>query len=495
MNWIRNKWLDLVVWVINRYDGAVFSTDRTWRSNPVQSAREDITRATRETLQGKARDFERNSDLFNKLADLWEQYTVGTGLQFYATTTNPVWNTLADATWERWKPFADISSLFGFDNLQGVIARSWFVDGEVFVILTRGDGGRPRIQILEGHLCKTPESLKEQEGKTIVDGIQVDKNGRPVKYWFEIDKEKPVAFPAFSVVHIFEPSRPGQMRGIPYVTCSANTLEDLADLQKLEMGAAKLAAEIGNVETNASGELDALAARRQRLNITSQNSTGQNITRSTDQFYSVSLGTRNIALKTGDSIKNFQVERPSIATREFWRKLEEKVCAGCGIPLVLVYPDSMQGTVYRGSVDSAAAFFRCKCAVLAGHFKRIREYVLNAEGAFFQDLGNRPNDWQSVDYLPPAAPNTDIGYNSQAAIAELEAGLKSWDDILLPQGRRAEPILRRKAILASLVHKLATEFKLDPSEISTTIIDRPERIETQQHEAESSGDYPITEET
>jgi hypothetical protein len=152
--------------------------------------------------------------------------------------------------------------------------------------------------------------------------------------------------------------------------------------------------------------------------------------------------------------------------------LQEKVCCAAGIPLVAVLPDSMQGTVFRGSMDSANAFFRCKTSVLATYFKRIREYVLNMEGSFFPPLGSRPSDWQSCDYLPPSGINTDIGYNSAADINELTAGLKSWDDILLPQGRKAEPVLRRKAELQLYIKTLAAKLSKNADGITIT----PEEI-------------------
>jgi len=448
--------------VTNRYEAAAWSPTRSWLPGSLATAREDISKYDREGVVVKSRYFEKESDLYNKLADLWEQYTVGTGLQFYATSSDEKWNKLADGAWEKWKPFADISSRFHFDTLQGVLARAMFVDGEVFVILTKGQGNRARIQILEGPLCKTPDSLKSREGKDIIDGIRVDANGRPEEYFFVLDKDKPpVSFPAFAVEHLFEPSRPGQMRGLPPATCALNTLHDLFDLHTLEMQCAKMASEIANVETNAAGELDATANRRSRLGYQPTGAEGTASTRPTFADYNLSIGGKNIGMKTGDKLDQFMITRPTVVTQAYWTKLEEKVCSGAGTPLVMVYPDSMQGTVYRGSLDAAAAFYRCKSAVIAGFIRRIREFVLNAEGAIFTPLANRPPDWQSADYQPPAAPNTDVGYNSAAAIADLKAGIKNWDDILLPQGRKAETVLRRKAALQVMIKKLAAEFSKD----------------------------------
>ena len=68
-----------------------------------QDARLDLTKATRERLQSYSRDWDCNSPLYSKLADTWEQYTVGTGIQFSSASSDPEWNKAADDVWNRTK--------------------------------------------------------------------------------------------------------------------------------------------------------------------------------------------------------------------------------------------------------------------------------------------------------------------------------------------------------------------------------------------------------
>lgn len=458
--------------IFNCYEAARFSMERSWLRTTLQDARLDLSKSTREVLQAKSRYWERNSDLYSKLAQLWEQYTVGQGLQFFASTSDQKWNTIADRAWEMWKPFADVSSRLGFDNLQGNITTNWFIDGEVFVLLTRDPvSNRPRIQLIEAHRCKTPDARQSDEGKTIIDGIEVDPNGRPIAYWFLFGETEMRKFDAFSVVHIFEPSRPGQMRGIPYITSALNILHDLDDLQVLEMRHKKVVSENSLNVYTATGEMPVgmgFGGGKFRDVTGTAAATGLPTTEQRVTYYKNAYGGRvNVAMH-GDKIEEQSSDRPNVATRDYWRMLEERVCTAGQSVLVLVRPDSMQGTTYRGTMDCVSSNYKLKTSLLATYLKRIREYVLNMEGSFFPPLGNRPPDWQQCEYLPPAAPNTDVGYNSQAAIAELEAGLKSWDDILMPQGRKAEPILRRKAQLQYFIKKLALETSKNPEGIEVT---------------------------
>jgi hypothetical protein len=257
-------------------------------------------------------------------------------------------------------------------------------------------------------------------------------------------------------------------------------------LQILEMRHKKVVSENSLNVFTATGDLPPgmNAATGRFRDVAGATASGATTTEKRLEYYKSAYGGRvNVAMH-GDKIEEQTSDRPNVATRDYWRMLEEKVCCATGVPLVIALPDSMQGTVYRGSLDAANAFFRCKTSVLATYFKRIREYVLNMEGSFFPPLGNRPPDWQSCDYLPPAAVNTDIGYNSAANINELTAGLKSWDDILLPQGRKAEPVLRRKAELQLYIKRLAANLsnnsdgiEISPAEIaSLDIIQPPEDL-------------------
>lgn len=456
----------------NRYEGVQRSTERSRITAPVQHVRLDITRFTRIELVRKSRYFEKNSELYNKLADVWEQYTVGTGLQFFPTSSDTNWNPIAALTWESWKPMADVSSRFGFDNLQGVISRATFIDGEVFLLLTRDlSSNRPRFQLIEGNFCETPPQQQGREGKSIVDGVEVDPNGRPVGYWFQMDTNSFRYFDAWQVIHIFEPSRPGQVRGIPYIACAINTLHDMDDLALLEMRHAKVVAQNSLIVKTANGDLPA----NMRANYVSEKFGNGQVASApgvTDEqrreFYQSGTGARvNVAMH-GDDISEFVSDRPSVATREYWRILAEKVCAGVGIPYILVYPDSMQGTVYRGALDCANAFFRSKSSVFATHFQRLYEFVINAEASFVPGLAKRPVDWRKTSYRAPRAVNVDIGRNSAARIAELAAGFTTWTGVAAELGLDGRQLLTEKADELVFIRNLATPRQLKPEQIAAS---------------------------
>jgi capsid protein len=230
--------------VFNRHPATEWSPTRSHIWHGYDDARKDLCASDRKELQRLARYFESCSAIVNRMADLWECYVVGAqGLQIFPASSSEDWNNRALTQFNLWKPFADIASREGWDTSQGRIVRSWFVDGEVFVILTK-EGPFSRIQLVEAHRCLSPDG----ERPNVHDGVEVDANGRPIAYWFRVgDTEKITPIDASYVVHIFEPSRPGQLRGIPLISCVLNDLRDLSDLQILEMRAAKQSARIVSI--------------------------------------------------------------------------------------------------------------------------------------------------------------------------------------------------------------------------------------------------------
>jgi capsid protein len=267
------------------------------------------------------------------------------------------------------------------------------------------------------------------------------------------------------VVHIYEPNRPGQLRGLPFVSAVINDLHDLDDLQKLEMEACKLGASVAQIVKTVSGEVQASSLRSGGISQTTQNTA--------ENYYEQVFGSSVKVLKNGDSFEQFATERPGVNMREYWRQLTEKVCAGVGIPYVLVYPESMQGTVYRGALDMSAVWFKSRHQVMSSAARRIYEYVMEYAIKTDPTLNDAPSDWYEVAITAPRSPNVDVGRNSAAQLAELEAGILTYDEVYGARGLDWRSALEAKAQQALFVRQLADKYGVDVSEISVIQKERP----------------------
>ena len=113
-------------------------------------------------------------------------------------------------------------------------------------------------------------------------------------------------------------------------------------------------------------------------------------------------------------------------------------------------------------------------------------------------LADAPDDWFKCHVIPPRAVNVDVGYTSEAKIAELNAGLTDYDSVAGAHGGTAEVIFRRKARQIALIKKIADEettrsgFEVKPEEIAGNLADILEKMAMAQAASEPEGDEPPT---
>lgn len=418
------------LFVSNRYEGAYQTQGRSLIPAANQSIRREMPPLVRSVLVSKANHFEQNNPMVNRWADLFEAYTVGRGMVYHPASSDRDWNAKAKVEWDYWSRLPDIASRHSLATIESLVARTWFVQGECFIHLTKGAPGIPRIEIFEGKTVATPTKLASDE--SVVDGVRLDPYGRPVAYF--VGKEKrdgTIAdfreVSADHIIHVFEPSRPGQVRGLPFIYPVISILHDLEDLQILEMKAARQAARIAIKKKIGSGEVDVEQLLRSGGTVESTSDPDR------VRYYHESIGGEELILKHGDEVEQFRSDRPSVVTMDAWRMMKADACAGVGIPYVLVFPDSMQGTVYRGSLDMASAWFQARHLVLADAFARVYEYVIGVKKSSV--LSGAPKDCGLVKIHPPKSPNVDVGRNSQALLSEVAAGIKSPQAVIGADGR------------------------------------------------------------
>lgn len=459
--------------LVNRYEAGVrWSPHRSWLPGYVQDARFDADQMTRWEIVRKSRYFERNSALLNRLADLFEQFVVGAGgLQLMPASSDEEWNGRAKTWWDEWCKFCDLTSLQSFGTIQSLIARSWFIDGEIFILKTRGSEAprRPRIQLIESHRVCTPPNLATEEGRTMIDGVEIDSRGRPIAYWVRdgLLDETFRRVPADQMVHHFEPSRPGQYRGLPFLHAVLNDLHDLDDLQILEMAAAKDGAEKSTFFKTATGEQNAESMRRERWGQPTQTSTGADVLENRTKYVRDVIGGRTVGMKIGEDVQQFLPNRPTGATQALWNILCGKVCMGTGISKLLVMPESIQGTVARGELALANAFFRSRSMCLADSLREIRNYVIGWGVLNDVEIADPPADWRNVTVRAPRAVDVDVGRNANAVVAGLAAGTTTYQDVYGELGQDWRPQLRQRAIEAKYIRDLAKEFQVEPGEIAS----------------------------
>ena len=139
----------------------------------------------------------------------------------------------------------------GDRDLDALILRTLMIDGEVFIRIIK-DAKNPygiSFKILDS-LCIDFDKNRPQSNyeNAIVAGIEIDKDNRPVNYYYkEGDTDNySVGFteviPANEIIHIFKKEFVGQVRGFSEICASIDSLKQLDDYAVAELFAAKIAA-------------------------------------------------------------------------------------------------------------------------------------------------------------------------------------------------------------------------------------------------------------
>lgn len=122
-----------------------------------------------------------------------------------------------------------------------------------------------QVEILEGDFLDHSKEGPVKDGY-VVQGIEFDAIGRRTAYWLYdehpgepgISRMRPDSrrVPASDILHVYRVDRPGQARGVPWLSPAIITLRDLADAEDARLLQQKIAAAFAVFETTLDADID-----------------------------------------------------------------------------------------------------------------------------------------------------------------------------------------------------------------------------------------------
>ena len=205
-------------------------------------------------IRDRARDSSRNDWAGASATQKWSTNLIGVGI-------TPRWDDdRFTKLWEKHAPVADADCVLNVYGMQTLAVRSWFDSGEVFLrrrprsLVTPGLPVPVQFQLIEADfvpLLDADQWPGMPAGNTIRQGIERTRFGRRVAYWMyrEHPGDKSLAptadqllrIPASEVRHIFEPARPGQLRGVSGLSAVLVRLRSSMDFEDAVLDRQKLA--------------------------------------------------------------------------------------------------------------------------------------------------------------------------------------------------------------------------------------------------------------
>jgi lambda family phage portal protein len=304
-----------------------------------------------------------------------------------------------------------------------------------------------RVQVVEADRVESPTGLKEIGGNKVISGVEKDANGAPVAYHIlrnhpgstEGMKREFDRVPAFGektgrrrVLHIFERTRPGQTRGVPYLAPVIEPLKQLDKYTESELMAAVVASLLTVFVKSESGDGFAPPAGEQVSDA------------------EVKLGTGTIVdLAPGEDITTVAPNRPNTAFDPFTQAVLRQIGVALGLPFeVLIKHFTASYSAARAALLEAWRFFRLRREFLAQTFcapvyeawleEAIARGRVDAPG-FFDDpairraylqaewIGDSPGQIDPVKEVQAAEKRLQIGVSTLADETLLLTG-KVWED-------------------------------------------------------------------
>ena len=151
-----------------------------------------------------------------------------------------LWNLWANSSEE-----CDITGQSNFYQLQSLVMLTQLIDGECFVLMPfkkrNGNIFELKLQLVDGARCRTPY-LNYTE-PNIRNGVEIDKDGRPIAYYFLKDYLSPetIKVSAYTksgrknVIAIMEKERIGQRRGVPLLAPVIEALHQIGKFSNAEL--------------------------------------------------------------------------------------------------------------------------------------------------------------------------------------------------------------------------------------------------------------------
>ncbi len=375
-------------------------------------------------------------------------------------------NAAAAEIWKRWADSTDCDAdgLTNFAGLQQLVIRSVFSDGEVLIRrrfrrLTDGLALPIQLQVLEADFLDTAKTLETgREQGPIINGVEFDAIGRRVAFWL-FERHPGGVITSFSpeskrvdareVLHVFDPKRAGQARGVSWLGSAIVNMKDLDEYEDAELVKQKVAACFAGFVTDTTGE-------------------------------SVSLGEPGTDTKTDHEIETFEpgmitylpegkqvtiANPPSVTDSSFTTRILRKVAAGIGVTYedmtgdysTVNFSSARMGRIaFKGTVRSwqntmlLPQFFGpvwswvMATAVLAGI---VREAI--------------PADW-TFHPLESIEPEKD----TRATTMKIRAGLLTPSEAIREEGGDPDTHFAELAKDFAMLKKLGLKLDSDPSETS-----------------------------
>ena len=435
------------------------------------SADSELSTALRK-LRNRSREQLRNNDYARGAVATIVNNVVGHGIKFQAQVGSGRGysdrrNELIEALFNKWskKANCDMANRLSFCQFQRLALRSMIESGEVFIRKHYSGDLMPfRLELIESDRVEDEYGYSPSVNNRhiIKMGIEFDTYGKVIAYYLRPFHPGELLFhpvtiapnngpyglervPADQIIHLFIPERPGQSRGIPWLSSSLQRLKNLGGYEEAELVAARASAAVMGFRITKDPDLSELDDRGQPVD-------------------TLEPGTIK-ELAPGEEFVGFDPTRPNDAFEPFIRMMLRGVAANLGIDFESVSRDFSQSNYsssrlalihVKDSYRSLQEFF------IETFLQPVFEEWLNIAVLHgdlnFPDYELNPDRYSRVRWRPRGWSWVDPWKETQASIEAINAGLSTLTQELAKQGLDVQEVLTERAEELELARSLGLEL-------------------------------------
>ena len=405
--------------------------------SPTSASINSILSSNSSVLRNRSRDLVRKNPYAANAINSIVSNCVGTGIKPQSKCADPEFRKKIQELWLKWTDQADYAGLTDFYGLQALVLRSVIEGGECLVrFKVDEDAIVPlKLQVLEAEYLDSSKDGELPNGNIVYSGVEVDKKGRKAAYWLyrshpgdkhllRADIES-VRVPAKEILHIYNPQRPGQLRGEPWLSNVLLKLHELDQYEDAELVRKKTSAMFAGFVTRLDPDGEVFDSKKD------------------DGFYGLEPGTMQF-LEPGEDIKFSSPADVGTTYEAFIKQQLRSIAIGMGITYEQLTGDLSD--VNYSSIRAGTVEFRRKIGMLQHHFmvyqlcrpvwnKFIELAVLSKQIKVPEDAG-----FSSVKWIPQGFEWVDPLKEQNAQMNAVRCGFKSRSEVVSELGYDIEEI-------------------------------------------------------
>jgi lambda family phage portal protein len=423
-------------------------------------------------LRNRSRDLVRNNPYAVKATEELVGNGVGTGIVPQSKTGNTSIDKIIDAEWPFFVEACDTPQRLDFYGMQALVMRTMAESGESIVRF------RPRLaqdnlrvplqlQLLEADFLDHARTMGTVNG-SVMQGVQFDLLGRRVAYWIFTYHpggvlvlnprggilSQPV--PADQILHTYRVLRPGQIRGVPWLTPVMLALRDLDDYADAERVRKKIEACVVAMITQPEGIEGSWLGFKGNDPLT------------THPVESFQPG-MTAYLKPGEDVK-FNNPQALGGYREYKTTELEEIAAGLGLPYELMTGDlsKVNYSSWRGGqLGFRNTIENYRWLTLIPMFcmpvrRRVIDTLVMLGKIPARVVDDPAINLYATQWTAPRFESVDPVKDAEAALKDIRMGRITWFEAVLANGYDPNAQLAQIALFNKLVDKFEIILDCDP---------------------------------